>query len=424
MASAHAEKRKGSLWKLARSLSRKKKKQDKDNTHLINDDEPLTIADESSQSQKIKAHTVALSAEDVFAPNLSNVSIHPETTDLKDDHENDSLLRDALESFSHESFALSESWAEFFEENAIKVEAIRNDHLLSHMTVDVLDDIESSDLEELCLSLGLSLMDKIKMKHAVKQLKEQNSSDEIEGDADQSLASYRRNPNFSVDPEPYLDPNVDEEDGCEVFKYPVVIFGDTNVGKSSICDRMVRNQFDRHSPPTLFTAKNVKVVRLKRDVKVSFVMWDVPGQEQLRSMGVMHYRGAFAIIIVFDMTQPETFETAKYWLEEVQDKAIGYDKILVVANKKDMSKQRAISTSEAMRYAVRHGATYIETSAKTGYNIDVFFDWLRQQSADKYERDGATTKNAVTLDARTATGSSATAAHLKEIKTGTCCAGK
>ena len=67
-------------------------------------------------------------------------------------------------------------------------------------------------------------------------------------------------------------------------------------------------------------------------------------------MGVMHYRGAFAIITVFDMTQPETFETAKYWLEEVQDK-------------RDMSKQRAVSTSEAMRDAVRHGATYIKTTA-------------------------------------------------------------
>ena len=73
-----------------------------------------------------------------------------------------------------------------------------------------------------------------------------------------------------------------------------------------------------------------------------------------------------AVLIVYDITDTVTWNRAKEWMDYVRDEAKGYDKVLVIGNKKDLADKREVSYEEANNECVRFGYTYMETSAKSG----------------------------------------------------------
>ena len=92
-----------------------------------------------------------------------------------------------------------------------------------------------------------------------------------------------------------------------------------------------------------------------------------------------------AVLIVFDIADAVTYRRAQEWMEHVRDHAKGYDKVLVVGNKKDLEQQREVSYEEANNQCMEYGFNFLETSAKSGDNMDTLRKWLHAHARNKIQ---------------------------------------
>ena len=97
------------------------------------------------------------------------------------------------------------------------------------------------------------------------------------------------------------------------------------------------------------------------------------------------FEGAMAILIVYDITDKVTWKRAKEWMSYVRDSAKGYDKVLVIGNKKDLDDKREVSYEEANNECMANGYNYMETSAKNGTNIMTLQSWLDSHTENKVD---------------------------------------
>ena len=104
-----------------------------------------------------------------------------------------------------------------------------------------------------------------------------------------------------------------------------------------------------------------------------FQIWDTAGQERYRSLLPMYYRNAAAAIVVYDITEPSTFQVLKTWMKEL--KLQGPDGIVVAiaGNKSDLENKRAVDKLEGEEFAEQNGAIFTETSALNASNVDGLF---------------------------------------------------
>merc|ERR1719229_942143 len=154
-----------------------------------------------------------------------------------------------------------------------------------------------------------------------------------------------------------------------VCHFKLVLLGDAAVGKSCLVVRFVRDEFFEFQEPTIGAAFLTQTVALD-DATVKFEIWDTAGQERYRSLAPMYYRGAAAAIVAYDITSQESFEAAKSWVAELQST----DTLIALAgNKSDLDANRVIDAETARTYAESMGILYMETSAKSGQNVNELF---------------------------------------------------
>src|SRR4051794_37948631 len=93
----------------------------------------------------------------------------------------------------------------------------------------------------------------------------------------------------------------------------------------------------------------------------------------------MYYRGAAAALVVYDITDQDSFTGAKTWIEELQRQGSADIVIGLAGNKSDLASKRAVSTEEARTYAQDNGCLFFETSAKTGENVTAIFQAIAKK---------------------------------------------
>ncbi|KAL3760334.1 hypothetical protein ACHAWU_006332 [Discostella pseudostelligera] len=166
-----------------------------------------------------------------------------------------------------------------------------------------------------------------------------------------------------------------------VCHFKLVLLGDTAVGKSCLVVRFVRDEFFEFQEPTIGAAFLTQTVALD-DATVKFEIWDTAGQERYRSLAPMYYRGAAAAIIVYDITNPDSFAGAKSWVKELQRRGDTNVVIAMVSlwefgknagNKADLESRRKVDFNEANAYAEENGILHMETSAKNSNNVRALF---------------------------------------------------
>jgi small GTP-binding protein len=109
------------------------------------------------------------------------------------------------------------------------------------------------------------------------------------------------------------------------------------------------------------------------DSTVKFEIWDTAGQERYRSLAPMYYRGASAAIVVYDITNPDSFAGAKSWVKELQRRGDPNVVIALAGNKADLESRRKVEFEEANAYAEENGILHLETSAKNANNVKALF---------------------------------------------------
>lgn len=117
-----------------------------------------------------------------------------------------------------------------------------------------------------------------------------------------------------------------------------------------------------------------KIRTIELDGKtIKLQIWDTAGQERFRTITSSYYRGAHGIIIVYDVTDQESFNNVKSWLQEIDRFASEHVCKLLVGNKNDMTSKKVVDTETAKDFADSLGIKFLETSAKTAENVEAAF---------------------------------------------------
>jgi len=158
------------------------------------------------------------------------------------------------------------------------------------------------------------------------------------------------------------------------IKFKLVVVGDPGVGKTSTILRFSDNAFLRTYIPTLGVSITEKSFHVK-DWVIEMVLWDIAGQTKFQTMRRYFYQGSEAIILIFDLTNPMSFESIKNWYNDVRKNMEGEPKLIgyIFGNKSDLKELRAVQKSEVLILAKELNLEYIETSALTGKNVESAF---------------------------------------------------
>ena len=162
----------------------------------------------------------------------------------------------------------------------------------------------------------------------------------------------------------------------------VVIVGDSQVGKSCIGFRFVQETFNNQTSPTIGAAFLTKVVQTSFG-SVRLQLWDTAGQEKFKTLTPMYYRSSGVAIVVFSLTQKETFESVKQWCEDLRNKSAPNTKLVIVGNKNDLVDERVISKEQFDEIAKMLKADYYtECSALTGDGVAELFQNVAEMCKD------------------------------------------
>ena len=159
------------------------------------------------------------------------------------------------------------------------------------------------------------------------------------------------------------------------FSFKVIIIGPGAVGKTSLLNRFVHNEFSLKYKLTIGVDFLTKVLEYEPSKFVKLHIWDIGGQEKFKFLHRSFYEGAFGAFIVFDLSRHQTFSNMKTWLSEMRSIVIDDIPKAIIGNKSDLIHEigQIIDRSEVEEYAKKEGCFYVETSAKTGENVENAF---------------------------------------------------
>ena len=159
------------------------------------------------------------------------------------------------------------------------------------------------------------------------------------------------------------------------FQYKILFLGDTSVGKTSLLIRYIDNKYDDEGCPTLGVDVRYKYVTLE-DKKIRVDIWDTAGQERFKNITKNYFREANGIILVFDVTNKETFDVLKTWLITAKDNVPPETEMIAVGNKIDLGEKREVKFELLKDFGLKHKIDVFETSAKTGDGVQEIFNCL------------------------------------------------
>ena len=156
--------------------------------------------------------------------------------------------------------------------------------------------------------------------------------------------------------------------------FKVIVVGAGKVGKTSLTIRFAEDRFRESYLPTLgvdFMTKNLTV----NEAKVKLQLWDTGGQEFVMSLLPFYFSGAAGGVLVYDITNRNSFNSLDYWLKQIRQNA-GEVPVVLAGNKVDIADKRKVSTEEAQAFAADKNLLYLETSAKTGISVPDLFEGI------------------------------------------------
>ncbi|KAI9785509.1 MAG: hypothetical protein M1839_009250 [Geoglossum umbratile] len=173
------------------------------------------------------------------------------------------------------------------------------------------------------------------------------------------------------------------------YLFKLLLIGDSGVGKSCLLLRFADDTYTESYISTIGVDFKIRTIELDGKT-VKLQIWDTAGQERFRTITSSYYRGAHGICVVFDVTDMDSFNNVKQWLQEIDRYATEGVNKLLVGNKSDMSDKKVVEYTVAKEFADSLGIPFLETSAKNATNVEQAFLTMARQIK---ERMGTTTVN-------------------------------
>ncbi|XP_017100618.2 ras-related protein Rab-21 [Drosophila bipectinata] len=162
------------------------------------------------------------------------------------------------------------------------------------------------------------------------------------------------------------------------LNFKAVLLGEGCVGKTSLVLRYMEDRFNSQHLSTLQASFVTRKVNLDDGRKAQLNIWDTAGQERFHALGPIYYRGSDGALLVYDITDQDSFQKVKSWVRELRQMRGTDIALIIVGNKTDLEEQRAVMHQEATQYARTVGAQYVETSAKENEGVAELFELLTQ----------------------------------------------
>ena len=196
----------------------------------------------------------------------------------------------------------------------------------------------------------------------------------------------------------------------ESISAKIVLLGESFVGKTALSTRFVYDKFSDKYKGTVGASFISKTVQID-DYTFDLAIWDTAGQEVYRTLTPIYYRDANMALVVFDLTNNDSFKAVPSWIEQVKSQTNAT--IVICGNKSDLP-DRAVQMNDGYALAKEHDVNYVEASALTGCGVTEVFETLVQDFLRENPRDqGATVE-------KTPTGVDLNAPTVQSDKKGCC----
>ena len=196
------------------------------------------------------------------------------------------------------------------------------------------------------------------------------------------------NINYSQIKDNNPEKNDDEEDitNKDIIEFKIILIGSVSVGKTSIFNKFTTGKFSTLYNSTITAECKSKFLKVNKNLYAKLVIWDTCGSENFRSVTKQYYRGADGAIVIFDLTDQNSFNDLKKWIKDIKNYGEKDIQILIVGNKLDLFNQRKVTQSQANNFCKENNYKYIESSAKDGTNLLKIFEELTFDLTNKHQQ--------------------------------------
>lgn len=186
------------------------------------------------------------------------------------------------------------------------------------------------------------------------------------------------------------------------YLFKLLLIGDSGVGKSCLLLRFADDTYTESYISTIGVDFKIRTIELDGKT-IKLQIWDTAGQERFRTITSSYYRGAHGIIVVYDVTDQESFNNVKQWLHEIERYASENVNKLLVGNKCDLTAKKVVDYTTAKEFADSIGIPFLETSAKNATNVEQAFMTMAAEIKNRMgpQTAAADTKPKVNINAST-----------------------
>ena len=162
------------------------------------------------------------------------------------------------------------------------------------------------------------------------------------------------------------------------YLFKILLVGNSNVGKSSLFLRFVDEIWKENFVPTIGVDFKIKSIKIDNKT-IKLQIWDTAGQERFRSLLSSYFKGANGILLLYDITNVNSFKSLSNWLIEIEKNSSKNVKKILIGNKCDLNDLRKIPINKGKEFADTYNMKFIETSAKNNVNINECFNILGKE---------------------------------------------
>ena len=171
-----------------------------------------------------------------------------------------------------------------------------------------------------------------------------------------------------------------------------MIIGETKIGKTSLISRYCKNEFFGGAYLSTigidFQTKNLTF----NNKKIRVQIWDTAGQERYRNIAKNYFQSSDGFIIVYDISNIDSFEKLDYWIEQIKTNSQENTKMILFGNKCDIINDRKVTKEEGEEYAKNNNINFFEVSAKEGTNVNNAFEFFIKDILNCYSPTDKTKK--------------------------------